>query len=196
MSNQSQDHQELLDPQIWVDRYGDLLYRYALLRLRDKTAAEDIVQETFLGALRNQNTYNRQSTIQNWLFGILKHKIIDHFRHLGREKPSEDPELDAQLQAPGFDDKGQWLQGPAPWHWNPSQALEEQEFRGVFENCLQALPQRTAEAFLLREMDGLKGEEICQVLKISPNNYWVMLYRARTQLRSCLETKWLGKVQG
>ena len=55
------------------------------------------------------------------------------------------------------------------------------------------LPERIAGAFTLREVDGHTSEEICEILGISTNNLWVMLYRARTHLRRCLELNWFAR---
>jgi RNA polymerase sigma-70 factor (ECF subfamily) len=73
--------------------------------------------------------------------------------------------------------------------------LEQKEFFKVFQHCLSKLPSRLAQAFVLRELDGLETKEICDVMDISPNNLWVMLYRARTQLRRHLELMWFDKTE-
>jgi RNA polymerase sigma-70 factor (ECF subfamily) len=55
---------------------------------------------------------------------------------------------------------------------------------------LAKLPQRVADVFMLREMDEMETAQICDTLKVSPNNLWVMLHRARMALRECLEVNW------
>ncbi|MBL1293913.1 MAG: hypothetical protein COB61_008575, partial [Thiotrichales bacterium] len=69
-----------MDPSSWLDDYGDELYRYALARLRDKSAAEDVVQETLLAALKAQENFRGDSAVKTWLIGIMKFKIIDFYR--------------------------------------------------------------------------------------------------------------------
>jgi RNA polymerase sigma factor (sigma-70 family) len=73
------------DPAEWVDRYGDYLFRYAMVRLRDRPSAEDLVQETFLAALKDYGSFSGKSSESTWLVGILKHKILDHFRRQARD---------------------------------------------------------------------------------------------------------------
>ncbi len=75
----------LSDPETWVDRYGDYLFKLALFRLRDATKAEDAVQETFLAALKGGKGFCGESSEKAWLAGILKHKIYDYFRRASRE---------------------------------------------------------------------------------------------------------------
>ncbi|HET9533058.1 MAG TPA: sigma factor-like helix-turn-helix DNA-binding protein [Blastocatellia bacterium] len=63
----------------------------------------------------------------------------------------------------------------------------------ILSHCLTELPERTAAAFTLREVEQLSTEEICKVLDVSAANLWVMLHRARMHLRNCLQVKWFGK---
>ena len=66
------------DPESWVDHYGDFLYRFALSRVKDPDIAEDLVQETFLAALRSRESFESRSAGRTWLIAILKHKIVDY----------------------------------------------------------------------------------------------------------------------
>jgi len=69
----------------WVDDHGECLYRYALGRVRKADVAEDVVQETLLAAVRGYEKFGGRSSERSWLCGILKNKIVDYFRKLGRE---------------------------------------------------------------------------------------------------------------
>lgn len=183
-----------VNPESWVDQHGDYLYSFALLRLRDHELAEEIVQETFLAALKARQNFAGQSSERTWLVGILKHKIVDHYRRARREQPVADIEGGAdELFREAGEWAGHWTEEGAPQEWanDPSQLLEQEEFWKVFNRCLAQLPQRLAEAFTLREIDGYSSEEICAILAISPNNLWVMLHRARAMLRRSLEVHWL-----
>ena len=68
-----------LDAAKWVSDYGDMLYRYALPRVNDEDTAKDLVQETFLAAWRNYENFKGEISEKNWLYNILKNKIIDHY---------------------------------------------------------------------------------------------------------------------
>jgi len=186
------------DAERWVDEHGDYLFKYACFRLRDTTAAEDAVQETFLAALKAYQKFERRGSERTWLVGILKHKIIDHFRKLGREAPigeefDEGPEPLEFFQRTG-EWAGHWTTDHAPtdWHATPAELIERSDFWRVLNDCVSPLPQRTATAFTLREVEGLKSEDICEILNISVNNLWVMLHRARLHLRNCLERNWFS----
>ncbi len=185
---------QLSDPNTWLDQHGDALFRYALLRVRNTTLAEDLVQETLLAALKARARYAGEASERTWLTGILNHKIIDHFRQAHREQPFADslPD-DEDISNDLFNERGHWANPPSAWA-NPDQAFEQQKFWEALAECVARLPPRLAELFTLREINGMETEEICKVLNISTtNNAWVMLSRARMQLRQCLEIKWFGR---
>ncbi len=187
----------LSDPQNWPDLYGDFLYRFALLRTREASVAEEMVQETFLAALQARNRFAGQSTERSWLVGIMKHKIADHFRKVFREIPTDELDrLGAEDDADGtFDRDGHWRpdqRAPMDWPDNPAGILEQKQFWDVLKRCLGELPPRMAQVFTLREVDEASTEEICAMLGITPSNLWVLLHRSRKHLRECLETHHVG----
>lgn len=179
-----------LNPARWVELYGDFLYRYALVRLGRAETAEDLVQETFLGALRGRAQFKGTCSERTWLVSILKRKIIDRLRRKVREQPVSDLDADGG-EGDLFDRAGHWKKGPRPWT-KPDAALERAEFWTVFSGCLGKLPERLADAFSLREMDGLESAEVCKVLAIAPGNLSVMLHRARLRLWRCLGINWFA----
>ncbi len=187
-----------LDPAVWLDTYGDYLYNYAYSRLRDQSAAEDAVQETFVAALRSRDSFQGASSERTWLVGILRHKIVDHLRRLFRDRAGEpDRPLPAEQEnvfVHGGRRSGDWHPERVPGHWSadPENLLRQKEFQRVLDRCLEALPVRLAACFTLYEMEGLGTDEICKELQITPTNLWVMLHRTRRQLRRCLELNWFG----
>lgn len=188
------------DPLEWFELYADYLYAYARRRLREESAAEDLVQETFLAALSAEKSFAGKSSEKTWLTGILKHKIYDYYAKNSRRNELSDEEKDLSGYNYQFerDDEwdGHWNDAYAPADWgesggaSPLKTVEEGEFQNVFSNCLTGLPERIANAFVMREVDGLTSAEICVVLTISVNNYWTMMHRARLHLRRCLEVNW------
>lgn len=174
---------ESRDPSRWVDEYGDALFRYAILRVRDAELASDLVQDTFLSALKAIDGFRGGSSVRTWLTGILKHKIIDHYRKNRIEIPA------SEVGPEGTDlEHAEDLR--TSWKESPSSLVENREFWGVLTSCLDGLPEAHRRAFSMREFDGLSSEEIRKVLDVTPTNLWVMLHRARTKLRRCLEANW------
>ncbi len=178
------------DPETWLDRHGNALYRFALTRVRDSTLAEDLVQDTLLAALRARQGFAGESSERTWLTAILKNKIIDHFRRAWRETPLPDMDgPDEAIDAMFRDSNNHWVQPPSAWA-HPDQALEQAEFWRIFQDCLAALPARQAQAFALNEFDDQSSEQLCKILEVSASNLWVLLHRARMRLRECLEQHW------
>jgi RNA polymerase sigma-70 factor (TIGR02943 family) len=192
MSDQQQRASVETDAEKWVDDHGDYLYRFALTRLSQREAAEDVVQETFLAALAGKKRFAGASSERTWLIGILKRKIADYLRRKSRERPASDFEPDDGWIDQLFDARGNWTKKPGVWPSDPVAALENKEFLSIFYRCLSKLPQRLAGAFTLRALEGMAGDEVCKVLDVSANNLWVMLHRARLQLSRCLEINWFG----
>lgn len=185
------------DPLEWFDLYADYLFAYARRRLREQSAAEDLVQETFLAALAAEQSFSGKSSEKTWLTGILKHKIYDYYAKNSRraELTAEEKDFSGYNylfeRADEWD--GHWNDNFAPADWDaasPLKNVEEGEFQTVFSDCLTGLPERIAGVFVMREVDGLTSQEICVVLTISVNNYWTMMHRARLHLRRCLEINW------
>jgi RNA polymerase sigma-70 factor (TIGR02943 family) len=185
------DDQATLSPESWVDQYGDMLFQFAYSRVGKADVAEELVQETFLAAIRAGKKFEGRSTEKTWLYSILKHKIIDHYRNKKRyvTKTNDKDHFDITDQI--FDENGNWSMRPAQWNVNPMEAYEQKEFLDVFYRCLAEVPERLADAFVYREIDGLGTEEICKVLNITTSNFWVMIYRARMILRRCIDISWI-----
>ena len=195
MSARKSDAANIANPESWVDEYGDFLYRFALSRVKDPSVAEDLVQETFLAALRAYENFEGRSAGRTWLIAILKHKIVDYIRKKIREPSTDKIEMLTDLADSDFNEHGEWQIRPFKWTINPDKIYEQKEFLDVLYRCLAELPERLAEAFILREMDGLSTADVCKVLNITATNSWVMLYRARMSLRRCMDSKWLSAGQ-
>lgn len=170
------------------------LVRFALLQLRHPGAAEDVVQDALVAVLEQPARYAGKSSLRTYVTGILKHKIIDSLRSRQREVPLEPPDgqSDADFIDALFRADGHVLEMPRQWG-DPQATLQEKDFFRVMEACLERLPARMARVFLMREWLELETEEICRELGISAANASVILFRARLQLRECLDIQWFGR---
>jgi RNA polymerase sigma-70 factor (TIGR02943 family) len=180
----------------WVDDHGECLYRFALIRVRKPEVAEDLVQETFLAAVRGYEKFGRRSSERTWLCGILKNKIVDYFRKLGREPSFTDLEFFSDECSGKFVSVGFWNheKGPIEWKPEPDEVMHRAEFWQTMRDCLSKLPQKVRDVFTMREMDGVPSQEICAILSISDSNLRVTLHRVRMALRECLETNWFETI--
>lgn len=170
------------------------MLRFAELQLRDRSIAEDVVQEAIEAALAGARGFAGRAALKTWIFAILRNKIIDHLRRGDRTVAlvafsadgNEDDAVDAL-----FNERGHWRADTRPSAWaDPEAALSSKQFWAVFEACLDHLPESVARVFAMRELLGLDNAEICATLGITSNNCNVILHRARLRLRNCLEGHW------
>jgi RNA polymerase sigma-70 factor (TIGR02943 family) len=186
----------LSDPSAWVDRYGDFLFSHALSQVRNKVVAEELVEETFMNALRSRAGFTGGSTERDWLIALLRRNMFDYFRRVcaGWPDAMSGP---APGEPPLFQNDGEWAghwradQAPVEW-LEPLQSLEEKEFSDILRRCIDNLPVRNWSVFTLREFDGAPAHDIAMELGISHAILRVALYRARLTLRRALETNWFG----
>jgi RNA polymerase sigma-70 factor (ECF subfamily) len=188
-----------LQPSKWLDLYGDYLYSYAVLKVGSTTIAEDLVQDTFLSAIRARDTFQGNSSEKTWLVAILKNKIIDHYRKKDVLKDAAQylSDTDKEFTNHFFEPSrgGHWRRETAPTAWNESadSGLNTDEFNRVLRECIQKMPAKIAPVFIAKFIDEEETEDICKVHKISPSNYWVIVHRAKVLLRSCLDKNWYRK---
>ncbi len=181
-----------------LDKHRPHLIKFAMVQLRNATYAEDVVQETLVAALQGAERFAGQSSVRTWLIGILKHKIMDHFRRKSREAPLPDLDEDVSLEDldARFKPDGHFVDSPAhvpgaDWG-DPEASFSQSRFFEALEECMGRLPAKTARVFNMREIMGMETEEICKELGITATNAWVMLYRARMGLRDCLQARWFA----
>lgn len=176
------------DPSQWLEKHGDVLYSYAVSRLRNPDAAEEVVQETFLGAIRNITQYRSEGAEGAWLMGILKRKVIDRMR--ADAKKEERIENDDKVVAGMFDAQGNWSYAARQSSVLSLDSIEQREFREILEHCLQGLPPNQASVFILREVEEAATDVICKELGITSTNLWVLMHRARLRLAECIKARW------
>ena len=177
-----------LDPSKWVSEHGETLYAYAMSRLKNADAAEDAVQETLLGALKNLSQFPPQSDVGPWLMGILKKKVVDRQRQSTRGDTAtgdSEPILDNL-----FDRNGNWSEAARAADPLRLDSLEQSEFLGILKRCLRGLPPNQAAVFVGRELNERKPEDLCNELGVSSTNLWVLMHRARLRLAECIRARW------
>lgn len=184
----------MLQPEKWIDNYGDALYLFALKRLsNNETQAEDIVQDVFLSAWKNRESYNGTASEKTWLYTICKNKIIDYYRKenkkttVGIEGNKEDDAF--------FIEDGHFNAAFKPttdWGITGSSKIVEKEFFAILNNCKAKLKKIQEQVFTMKYLEDVEPIEICTLLGITNQNYWVLMHRAKIQLRTCIEKNWIN----
>jgi RNA polymerase sigma-70 factor (TIGR02943 family) len=189
----------LLNPEKWIDSYADYLYAFAYNRVNDEESAKDLVQETFLSALKARDGFKGEAAEKTWLVSILKRKIIDLYRKKAAHPQQSFEESDQYKVAYSHyfteEDfiKGHWnkTNAPKPWNIPKKNTIEQKEFKHILAKCLAKLPKVWSSVFSLKYLDEEESDTICKELNISSSNYWVIIHRAKLQMRECLEKNWI-----
>ena len=183
--------QVLLYTDKWVDNYADYMYNYALVRINDVNLAKDLVQDTFFSALKSAKNFQGKSTERTWLISILKRKIIDHYRKINSKKGQSEVRMNFYDNG---ENSGNWLEERVPQSWDnySERSIENQELKSQLDACIEDLPKKYEMVFRMKTIQDLETEEICKELEITASNFWVIIHRARIQLRKCMEDNWFN----
>ncbi|MFT6959212.1 MAG: RNA polymerase sigma-70 factor (TIGR02943 family) [Polaribacter sp.] len=175
----------------WIDNYADYLYNYSISRVSNADLAKDLVQDTFFAGLKSAKNFQGKASERTWLVSILKRKIIDYYRKINSKKGQ------AEVRMSFYDDgenEGSWLEERVPQSWDNAseKKIENEELKNQLESCIQKLPEKYAIVFRMKTVQEFETEEICKELGITSSNLWVIIHRARTQLRKCMEDNWFN----
>ncbi len=185
-----------LDPTKWVHLYADYLYKYAYYRVNNDELAQDLVQDVFLSALKGKDTYKGEASEKTWLVSILKNKILDHYKKASTR--NESPLKLNTYDAPSYDyffnsgKFGHWKKETLPKDWTSAENnFDTKEFYKTLENCLNKLPEKWKGVFTLSLLEDSDSKIVCKEFNITSSNFWVIIHRAKLQMRACLEKNWL-----
>ncbi|MGH2947371.1 MAG: RNA polymerase sigma factor [Solirubrobacteraceae bacterium] len=181
-----------------VDAYSGSMLRFALVYIRDRQAAEEVVQETWLAALERISSFAGRSSLRTWLFAILLNKARTRGKRERRTTPFtalaarelEQPDVTVEPE--------RFVRDGAAWggHWagavpRPSDLPEERllarELRDVIGRAIAELSLGQRTVITLRDVEGWTAQEVCHVLELSETNQRVLLHRARSRVRRALE---------
>lgn len=180
---------QTLQPENWIENHSDYLFNYTVVRVNDSDLAKDLVQETFFAGLKSAKNFEGKSTERTWLIAILKRKIIDYYRKANSKKGKAEVKMNFYEHG---EKEGSWLEERVPQTWGneAEMNLENTELSMQIDECIGFLPEKYAMVFRMKTIQDFDTQEICKELDITPSNLWVIIHRARTQLRKCLEENW------
>jgi RNA polymerase sigma-70 factor (ECF subfamily) len=180
-----------------IDRYQSTLVRLALLYVGDRDAAEDVVQETWLGVFQGIDRFEGRSSLKTWLFRILTNRAKrrgerDHrsIPFSAAVSPGDDEETSVgpdRFFPPGHEWAGHWSSLPTDWDVLPEERFLSAETRAAVDRAIATLPPTQREVITLRDVEGWTSEEVRNALDLSETNQRVLLHRARTKVRKALE---------
>jgi RNA polymerase sigma-70 factor, ECF subfamily len=180
-----------------IDQHGPLMMRIAQLYVRDRAAADDVVQETWLGVLQGIDRFEGRSSLKTWMFRILTNIARRRARQERRTVPLSSLVEDAgesraavpvdRFLGSGDEWPGHWSSFPQRWSALPEERVLSQETFLVAEKSIGSLPPNQRAVIDLRDVHGWTSTEVCELLDISEANQRVLLHRARSKVRRALE---------
>ncbi len=181
-----------------IDAWSPGMLRAARAYVSDEHAAQDVVQDAWLGVLRGIGSFEGRSSLRTWAYRILVNCAKARGTRDARAVPAsslaptdEDygPTVDpARLRGQLFFFRGHWTRKPAAWPSAEDDAVAT-ETRQILAQALSALPERQRIVVSLRDVEGYTSDEVCELLGVSAANQRVLLHRARATLRAALETR-------
>ena len=172
---------------ILVERHNGAMLRLALSFVPSRAVAEEVVQDTWLAALRGLATFQGRSSLKTWLFSIL----VNRARTTGVREARSVPVADAGpvVDASRFGPDGAWAEPPEHWIEEAENRIDAVKLAELLRMLLDTLPARQREVVLLRDVEELSSADVCDVLAISEANQRVLLHRGRAKLRQALESE-------
>ncbi len=179
-----------------IDRYHASMVRFAMAFVRDREVAEDVVQDTWLGALRGIERFEGRSSLRTWLFGILTNIARTRGVRETRSVPfsalatedDDEPAVDPSRFFASGDHAGAWASIPLDFEALPEESLLSSETRARIQRALETLPAAQRAVIEMRDIDGWPSADVCTALNITETNQRVLLHRARSKVRQALET--------
>lgn len=170
-----------------VRRFHGTLVAVASGVIGSRAQAEEVVQDTWLAVLRNIAGFEGRSSLAAWLYTIALNRArtrIGREARLvalpGEEAPAPDPDA--------FRSNGHWAEAPRLWDvLDPERMLAGRQLWDHVQEAIATLPAGQRAVIVMRDIEGLPGEEICALLSITPENQRVMLHRARTRIRAAID---------
>jgi RNA polymerase sigma-70 factor (ECF subfamily) len=175
--------------EVLVATYDGAMRRVAATFVRTGTAADEVVQETWLAVVRGLARFEERSSLQTWIFRILVNRARTAGVREARSLPLsslEEEGVDAGVFEPGFGPDGRWVSAPARLDGDPERRLLSGELRRHLLDAVDELAPGQRLVIMLRDVVGMPAEEVCELLDLTDANQRVLLHRARVSVRAAL----------
>lgn len=176
-----------------VERHHAALVGLAQTIVRNRAAAEDVAQETWLAVIANISRFEGKSALSTWIIAILLNKAKTVARREGRYTAlaaEENQGEDEPAVAPSrFKANGHWDDPPVPFDGlNPERIVAGRQLWQHVSAIIELLPPAQKAVLIMRDVEGNGSAETCKILDLTPENQRILLHRARARIRNELES--------
>ncbi len=181
-----------------VDTHHGAMFRLAMVFTKDRGAAEEVTQETWLAVVDGIDRFEARSSLKTWLFNILVNKARTRAKRDARMVSTADFSEEAIARQRSVDaarfggPKNHWTQPPREWSISPEDHLMTRQLAQVIKDTIESLPANQRVVVTLRDVEGMTAAQTCELLDLSNGNHRVLLHRGRAALRSAVESYLTG----
>jgi RNA polymerase sigma-70 factor, ECF subfamily len=169
------------------------MLRVARTHVSSREAAEDVVQDTWVGVMNGLNGFEQRSSLKTWIFSILVNRAKTRGDRDSRSRPfsslgpdGDEHSIDSrQCHASG--NRGSFRVASRASDQPPEDHVLGTEVREQLTDAIDQLPECQREVIVMRDVHGLPAAEVCELLQLTDANQRVLLHRARSNVRSRLE---------
>jgi RNA polymerase sigma-70 factor, ECF subfamily len=171
-----------------VARHDAALRRVARTFVRTDSAADEVVQDTWLAVVRGLDGFEGRSSLRTWIFRILVNQARTRATRDARSVPFSAIEDDDQpaVEPSAFAADGRWTSAPPRLDADPETGLLSAELRAHLMEAVDGLSPDQRAVITLRDLVGVPSKEVSELLDISDGNQRVLLHRARSRVRAAL----------
>jgi RNA polymerase sigma-70 factor, ECF subfamily len=179
-----------------VARHYATMLAMARTYVKTRAVAEEVVQEAWLGVLQSLERFQGRSSLKTWILAILVNKAKTRALREDRTVPfaslacdADEPAVDPdRFRGPHDAFPGHWRSYPGNWGASADVTVEDRETLRVTMRAIAELPPAQQTVIRMRDVEGYSSDEVCAALDVSAANQRVLLHRARSRVRTALES--------
>lgn len=179
-----------INPEQWIFQYLEYLKNYASSKLSDEALIEDLVQDTFLAALKSVDNFRGDASERTWLVSILKRKIIDQYRSENSRKGQFNKRMIRQSALEEIYHKE--ISMDTSNNYQAEVITKYTDLQKIVIRAKQDLTNKECKVFELKVIKDYDTKVICEKLSISQENFWVIMHRARKKIQKTIHREWFN----
>ena len=173
-----------------IAAHRDRVYNITYRMLGNRAEAEDVAQEVFITVFKTIDTFREEAKFSTWLYRVAVNHSKNRIKYLSRRQDRNKDELDETVHGEATSTNGA-IGTPRPS--TPDRALEGAQMEKVLQEAIATLDEEQRTVVILRDVEDLSIEEICEITGLPDGTVKSRLHRARLVLRKKLQRQGIGE---